>query len=346
MRRWIFAGLAAAVLVLAVLGASGCMPVAPETASGGTVHRGSVTRPSSEASENAETGMEAGTFSYESVPEYSGEAYVSVNGGKPFFTSGQAEEIPPAASAGEDPGDGGVTSFEFYDELDDLGRCGEAYANIGLDTMPTEKRGDISSVRPSGWKQAMYDFVDGEALYNRCHLIGFQLTAENANEGNLVTGTRYLNTQGMLPFENLTADYIKETGNHVLYRVTPVFEGDELVCRGVLMEAQSVEDGGEGVEYCVFAYNVQPGVGIDYTTGESWLEEKPDSETSPEENAERGDRQDAGGQEYILNISSKRFHLPGCKSALDMKEENREVFSGTRENLIEMGYTPCGSCKP
>lgn len=192
-------------------------------------------------------------ISLEEIPAYSGSAYVAVNGNQPFFT----EEEYTAAS------------YETYSPLDDLGRCGPAMANVGRDLMPTEERGAIGSVKPTGWQTAKYDFVDGKYLYNRCHLIGYQLTAENANKRNLITGTRYLNVTGMLPFENLVADYVKETENHVLYRVTPVFEGDNLVASGVLMEAESVEDAGDGVEYCVYVYNVQPGVEIDYATGEN-----------------------------------------------------------------------------
>ena len=196
-----------------------------------------------------------GAISLADIPAYTDTPYVELNGNEPDF----------------DQADFTTESFETYGELDSLGRCTAAYANIGRDLMPTEKRGDISSVHPSGWVQAQYDFVDGKSLYNRCHLIGYQLTGENANERNLITGTRYLNVEGMLPFENLVADYIKETGNHVLYRVSPVFDGDNLVAEGVQMEAESVEDGGEGVCYNVFCYNVQPGVEIDYATGESRL---------------------------------------------------------------------------
>lgn len=192
----------------------------------------------------------------EEVPPYSGEPYVAVCDNQPSFTQEQLTD----------------TSYEFYAPLDRLGRCTATEACVGRDLMPTEKRGDISMVRPSGWVQHFYDFVDGEAVYNRCHLIGFQLTAEDANERNLITGTRYMNTEGMLPFENLVADYVRETENHVLYRVTPLFDGDDLVARGVQMEAMSVEDNGEGVCFNVFCYNVQPGVTIDYRTGENWLE--------------------------------------------------------------------------
>lgn len=185
------------------------------------------------------------------IPEYSGEPYSIINNNIPFFTETTTE------------------CFEEYPELDSLGRCGAAYACVGIDTMPTEERESISEVKPSGWHNKPYDFVDGGYVYNRCHLIGFQLTGENANERNLVTGTRYMNVKGMLPFENEVADYIASTGNHVMYRVTPVFEGDNLVCSGVLMEAYSVEDDGAGVQFCVFCFNVQPGVNIDYKTGEN-----------------------------------------------------------------------------
>lgn len=199
-------------------------------------------------------------YSYDlsSIPEYSGQPYVVID-----------ENVPDFA-----PEDLTTNSYEVYGELDSLGRCGPAMASVGQDLMPTEKRGSISSVKPTGWVQAKYDWVDGKSLYNRCHLIGYQLTAENANPQNLITGTRYLNVDGMLPFENLVADYVKETGGHVLYRVTPLFSGNELVARGVQMEAMSVEDQGEEVSFNVYCYNVQPGVEIDYQTGESWASEE------------------------------------------------------------------------
>lgn len=193
--------------------------------------------------------------SLESIPAYSGKPYVEINGNNPSFASS----------------DFTTASFEKYSDLDSLGRCGVAYANVGKDIMPTEERGSIGSVKPTGWHTVKYDNVDGKYLYNRCHLIGYQLTAENANEKNLITGTRYLNVEGMLPFENMVADYVKETGNHVLYRVTPIFEGNNLVASGVHVEAKSVEDNGEGICFNVYCYNVQPGVTIDYATGESSL---------------------------------------------------------------------------
>jgi DNA-entry nuclease len=187
------------------------------------------------------------------LPSYSDFPYVEIDGNKPNFPEEDFTQ----------------KSFETYSELDALERCGVAYANIGQDLMPTEKRGEIGQVKPSGWHTVKYDWVDGKYLYNRCHLIGYQLSGENANEKNLITGTRYLNVEGMLPFENLVADYVKETGNHVLYRVTPIFTGDNLVADGVQMEAESVEDRGEAVCFNVFCYNVQPDVTIDYATGES-----------------------------------------------------------------------------
>lgn len=197
------------------------------------------------------------TVSYDinDIPEYNGKNYVVINDNEPFFTLDDYSD----------------SSFEKYSRLDKLGRCGEAVANIGKDLMPTEDRENIGSVKPTGWHTVKYDNVEGKYLYNRCHLIGFQLTGENANDKNLITCTRQMNTRGMLDFENMVASYVKETGNHVLYRVTPYFDGDNLVASGVLMEAKSVEDDGDGVKFNVFVYNVQDGVSIDYKTGESKL---------------------------------------------------------------------------
>lgn len=254
----------------------------------------------------------------EDVPAFSDAPYVEIDGNQPAFS--EAERT--------------AESFETYSALDELGRCGPAFACIGQDLMPTQERESISQVRPTGWQNAEYDFVDGGYSYNRCHLIGFQLTGENANERNLITGTRYMNVEGMLPFENMVADYVKETGNHVLYRVTPVFEAEELVARGVQMEAWSVEDEGDGVCFNVYVYNNQPGVEIDYRTGES---RAAGAESSAEP---------AQDETYILNIRSKKFHRPDCASVDSMREENRETFHGSREALIEQGYAPCGSCNP
>lgn len=251
------------------------------------------------------------------IPEYSGEPYVVINDNEPVFSE---EELT-------------TESYESYSSLDKLGRCGEASASIGTDLMPTEKRGSISKVKASGWHTVKYDCVDGKYLYNRCHLIGYQLTAENANEKNLITGTRYLNVEGMLPFENMVADYIKETDHHVLYRVTPVFEEDNLVASGVQMEAESVEDDGEGISFNVYCYNVQPGIEIDYETGES----RYVGEETGLQDAEEG---------YILNTNTHKFHLPDCKSAAGMKESNKTEFTGSRTELLEQGYEPCKQCRP
>ena len=201
--------------------------------------------------------------------------------------------------------------------------------------MPTIKRGSIGQVKPSGWHTVKYDSVDGKYLYNRCHLIGYQLTAENANEKNLITGTRYLNTEGMLPFENMVADYIKETGNHVLYRVTPLFDGNNLVATGVQMEAESVEDKGDGILYNVFCYNIQPGITIDYKSGDSSENEDMPVQTEA-----------ASVSEFVLNTSSKKFHKPSCSSISKIKQENKEVYKGSRDALISQGYDPCKKCNP
>ena len=261
--------------------------------------------------------------SVQNVPAFTGEPYVVIANNEPeFFAEDLTEE-----------------SFEYYSPLDGLGRCGYAMACVGQDLMPTENRESISKVKPSGWVQNQYDFIDGKSLYNRCHLIGFQLTGENANELNLITGTRYCNVEGMLPFENMIADYVKETGNHVLYRVTPVYDGNNLVARGVQMEALSVEDGGAGVCFHVYVYNNQPGVIIDYATGDNWLDGGSQQATQTEPTQ-------AMGATYLLNTSSKKFHDESCTQGQNIKEENAETFRGTREELLQRGYEPAGCCKP
>lgn len=295
----------------------------------------------------------ASAFNAADVPAYSGEPYTAVNNNEPYFTSDNLT----------------TEAFENYSELDALGRCGVAYANVCLETMPTEKRGSISEVKPTGWHSVKYDNVDGKSLYNRCHLIGYQLTAENANQQNLITGTRYLNVDGMLPFENMVADYVKETDNHVLYRVTPIFTGDNLVADGVLMEGYSVEDEGDGICFCVYAYNVQPGITIDYATGDSWLSsEKGNSDSSSGGNsavsqsaADKSGTQQAAvqtesvketsapvstGTEYILNTNTKKFHYPSCSSVKQMKASNKKEYIGSRDDLIAQGYDPCKKCNP
>ena len=253
--------------------------------------------------------------SLKNIPAYSGEPYVILNNNQPLFT-----DVPAAPT-------------EEYGELDVFNRCTYAVAVISPELMPTEDRGNIGQVKPTGWVSAKYDFVDGKYLYNRCHLIGFQLTGENANERNLITGTRYLNVDGMLPFENMVADYIKETGNHVAYRVVPIFDGDNLVASGVTMEAWSVDDQGEGICFYVYVYNVQPGVEIDYATGESQL--APPVEIPGEDNLV-----------YVVNTSSGKFHLESCGQWESIKEENRETFTTTRSQMLAWSFEPAGCCKP
>ena len=276
------------------------------------------------------------SYSSDSVPEYSGSAYITVNDNHPYFYDADLT----------------TTSFESYSKLDSLGRCGVAYACVSKGTMPTEDRGPIGQIKPSGWHTVKYDCVDGKYLYNRCHLIGYQLTAENANEKNLITGTRYLNVEGMLPFENMVADYIKETGNHVLYRVTPVFDGNNLVVSSVLMEAESVEDKGEGICFNVFCYNVQPGITIDYGTGGSALSKSNTTDAEESAFSESASasvapvEEDSIEQTYILNTNTHKFHYPSCSGVDDIKDSNKETYTGSREDLIAQGYEPCGQCKP
>ncbi len=290
-------------------------------------------------------------FSLADLEPYTDQAYVAVNDNQPYFSeydlTGQ--------------------SFEYYSELDELGRCGTACARIGVDLMPTEKRESISQVKPTGWQNEAYDQVDGKYLYNRCHLIGFQLSGENANEKNLITGTRYLNVDGMLPLENMIADYVKETENHVMYRVTPVFEGDNLVASGVLLEAQSVEDQGEDIQFCVYVYNVQPGITIDYATGassqvgpeseaepESQPKPDPEPQSQPEPQPQEEPQPEPElvqepvpqGTEYILNTNTKKFHYPSCVSVGQMKESNKQAYTGSRDEVIAQGYVPCKKCNP
>ena len=297
---------------------------------------------------DAPTGEGTSAFSLREIPAYSGTPYTEVNDNQPYFTEADLT----------------TQSFETYSELDSLGRCGVAYANVGQDLMPTEPRGEIGSVKPTGWHLVKYDNVDGKYLYNRCHLIAYMLAAENANPQNLITGTRYLNIQGMLPFETKVCDYVKNTGNHVLYRVTPVFDGDNLLADGVLMEAYSVEDAGEGICFCVFAYNVQPGIGIDYATGDNWAEssgtdqsttasvavETPapqlKSDTTVQTSPESSSPQEFRLTTYVLNTNTMKFHYPTCSSVDDMKEKNKQIYTGSREEVIHMGYAPCKRCNP
>ena len=312
-------------------------------------------------------------ISLDEIPEYKRKAYVEINNGDPFFTENEITD----------------EAFERYSMLDPLGRCGVAIACIGIEIMPTEDRGEIASITPTGWEYGgisnnnQYDFVERNYVYNRCHLIGYQLTGENDNERNLITGTRYMNIEGMLPFEDEVADYVEESGNHVMYRVTPIFNGLDYVARGVLMEGYSVEDNGRGICFCIYAYNVQPGVTIDYFTGVNVKSGNPLPEIDTEgdnrneiagggssnESGEGSDT-DSGGSsgssnkndsfidspehkgdisscDYIVNINSLKFHLPNASCINDkFKEENRRYYIGTKEELIENGYVACKTCKP
>lgn len=257
------------------------------------------------------------TVTLSDIPDFSGKSYIAINNNQPSFNET----------------DYTTKNFEKYASLDSLGRCGTAYACVGIETMPVEERGSIGQVKPSGWVTAKYDFVDGKYLYNRCHLIGFQLTGENANERNLITGTRYMNVEGMLPFENMIADYVKETENHVLYRVTPIFDGNNLVASGVQMEAWSVEDNGDGICFNVYCYNVQPGVKIDYATGESRAE------------VETATNNDVNSSQYVLNTSSKKIHNTICSSIEKISGNNKKTVSGKDLQLyLDDGYDYCKNC--
>ncbi len=265
--------------------------------------------------------------SLDAIPAYDGKAYVAVNNNEPFFTDSDMT----------------TTAFENYSDLDPLGRCGVAYANICKDIMPTEERGKIGMIKPSGWHTVKYDVIKDRYLYNRCHLIGYQLAGENANPKNLITGTRYLNVDGMLPFENLVADYVNNTGNHVLYRVTPMFSGSNLVANGVLIEAKSVEDNGGGILFNVYCYNVQPGVGINYENGDSWLDGTTGSTSSgSDSSAAENSAADSSNSETMVHITAtgKKYHRAGCRT---LKKSDTEV---TLDEAKSMGLSPCGICNP
>lgn len=295
------------------LGKTSVSESAPDSSSGS----GSNDFSKSQTENGPSESQSSSEFSLSSVPKFTDKPYVVINNNVPYFTDEDMDLAP----------------FEYYSPLDSLGRCGVTYSCISKELMPTEERGSIGQVKPSGWHTVKYDNVDGKYLYNRCHLIGFQLTAENANEQNLITGTRYMNVVGMLPFENMVADYIKETNNKVLYRVTPIFDGNNLVANGVLMEAKSVEDNGDGILFNVYVYNNQPGITIDYATGESHLSSDSGETPSP-------------SSSFILNKNSKKFHLPSCSSVSSISEGNKGEYTGSREDLVAQGYSACKVCNP
>lgn len=270
------------------------------------------------------------TFSIKDVPKYDGEPSVQINKNKPYFTAREKSN---------------TKAFESYHKLDKLGRCGVAYANICPEIMPTEERGAIGSVKPSGWHTVKYNgVVDGNYLYNRCHLIAYCLAAENANKKNLITGTRYMNNEGMLPYEIKVAQYVEDTGNHVLYRVTPVFEGNNLLASGVLIEAYSVEDKGKGIQFCVYCYNVQPGIKINYKNGDSKLS----SGSAAGDGNSSGDDTSStvSKQTYVLNTNTKKFHKPDCRSVKQMSAKNKKEVKDMRDHIISDGYDPCKICNP
>jgi len=262
------------------------------------------------------SGLEETTVDLSSVGTYAGNAYVVLNGNNPNFTQVSTK------------------SFEQYANLDSLGRCGIAYACVGKDIMPTEERGAIGSVKPTGWHTIKYDIVDGKYLYNRCHLIGYQLTGENANEKNLITGTRYMNVDGMLPFENMVADYVQESGNHVMYRVTPHFKGNNLLASGVQMEAYSVEDNGEGVCFNVYVYNAQPGITIDYANGDSYL-------TQASSNSNNTPLNNSGSSTMVwLSATGEKYHtINNCGNMNPDK-----AYQVTKEKAEADGKEPCSKC--
>ena len=282
----------------------------------------------SEESEKPNTSTGTGTadpVKLSSIPAFSGNAYAVINDNQPNFS---ASELTTKA-------------YENYADLDSQGRCGTAIASCGKEIMPAdgEERGSFSSIYPSGWKQAKYSGISGGYLWNRCHLIGWQLSAENANRKNLITGTRYMNINGMLPFENMVADYIQESGNHVAYRVTPIYDGNDLVCSGVQMEAYSIEDHGEAICFNVYCYNVQPGITINYATGDS---SEPGSETTtPPSSSESGNTNNnpgtSGEMVWIPSSGSKYHSNPGCSN---MKNPTQV----TKDEAISRGYEPCKKC--
>lgn len=285
------------------------------------------------------------------IPEWSGDPFCDVNEGVPDFKEGEVW----------------TSVRESLDPLDSLGRCGTANSCIGVEGMPKESRGDISEIHPTGWHTDEYDFVEGGKLFNRCHLIAHMLSGDDAVDRNLVTGTSYMNRQGMLPFEQAIYDYVTSTHNHVMYRVTPIFAEKELVCRGIHMEAVSVEDNGEGIAFNKFCYNVEPGVEIDYATGDNRLardsgstgsgeKAKTESELIADTNEQRqnegmqeeprADQQSADVRKYVLNTNTRKFHYPTCDSVSQMKDKNKQEVEDTREIIMASGYDPCGNCLP
>lgn len=294
----------------------------------------------------AEPNPKGTDFTVDDIPAYTGTPSVVINNNVPFF----------------EPNEETTDAFQHYFDLDNLGRVTLAYASLGPELLPEGERGDISSVHPTGFENESYPWIDGGGgmVYNRCHLIAYMLAGQNANPKNLMTGTRYMNVEGMLPYEQQTDDYIKKTGNHVMYRVTPLFKGDDLVAQGVLMEAKSVEDKGAGLQFCVFCYNVEPGVAIDYATGLNHTDgtiaaggvtgessaAKPEAEQPAPQPAAPAQDAPAAAQQYVVNTNTHKFHYPWCSSVSQMKAKNRMDVTETRDSLISQGYSPCKRCNP
>lgn len=310
------------VLIVLICLLYGCS--AGEITDSGSVDKGYVSSQKQQTNEN---------ITLDDIDLYKGNCYIELYGNQPNFSEEEYTLEP----------------FEAYSPLDDLGRCGVAYANICQELMPKEDRGQIGMIKPSGWHTVKYNSVDGKYLYNRCHLIGYQLAGENANEKNLITGTRYMNVEGMLPFENQVADYVQETNHHVLYRITPVFSGDNLIADGVEMEAYSVEDQGRGVSFHVFVYNVQPGIGIDYAAGESWEDSSiivSSGKQTEKETQKTTEKSSAETECYILNTNTKKFHKKDCSSVKDISKDNKLEYSGSKQEVLDMGYESCKRCNP
>lgn len=319
-------------LLLSVMLMTGCAPAKEQTYDGYNAEDTVVsteTAPEEDGADGASGDTDnanqqgAAGFDPSEFPEYSGDAWVAVNDDVPYFTE---DELT-------------TETYIHLSELDDLARCGPGMMCAGLETMPEGDRGEIGMVKPSGWVQAKYPDVIEDSpsyLYNRAHILMWALSGINADERGLITGTRYMNIEGMLPNEETVVDYIESTGEHVIYRVTPVFTGDNLLADGVLMEAQSVES--DGLMFCRYAYNVQPGIVIDYATGESHAEGADTlTQDTGKENSE---------ETFIGNKNSMIFHLPDCSSVGKMKEKNKVYFYGSREEPVAQGYNPCGGCNP
>ncbi len=279
---------------------------------------------------NIEKSNSTNNFDIGSIPKYVGKPYIIINDNKPFFTEKDITN----------------ESFEKLSSLDALGRCGVAYANLSKELMPTHERGAIGMIKPTGWHTIRYENIDGHYLYNRCHLLSFRLTGNNADARNLITGTRYLNIEGMLPFENMVADYIKSTNRHALYRVTPIFDGNNLLASGVLMEGYSTEDNGESVCFNVYCYNVQPGIEINYANGESVAADKSAQYEDNHDTSQKTDNNNRSETTYILNTSTKKFHYQNCESVKHMKDKNIKYITCTRDQAISQGFSRCKLCNP